>query len=218
MKNPDTICVHPISDDDKLKGSVAVAIFPSAAYNYLDGELRYSGFYSTYNQKRLGEVMANLEQGEWDMAFSSGMAAITTTILSFVQHLDHIIFSRDYLRYLHNFFTCLHMTVVHLKIKKVKMDLSILTKLLFRRHVKQITVISMKHFKKYIGTLIFATAGLCAFTQNPDPSVLDLWNKNDLKFNSPKAGNPLLPGYYADPTIIEENGTFYIYATSDMPS
>ncbi|MEO6289890.1 MAG: PLP-dependent aspartate aminotransferase family protein [Ginsengibacter sp.] len=95
MKNPDTLCVHPISDDDKLKGSVAAAIFPSAAYNYLDGELQYPGFYSTYNQKRLGQVMANLEQGEWGMAFSSGMAAITTSILSFVQHNDHIIFSRD---------------------------------------------------------------------------------------------------------------------------
>ena len=95
MKNQDTLCVHPISDDDKLKGSVAAAIFPSAAYNYLDGELQYPGFYSTYNQKRLGEVMATLEHGAWGMAFSSGMAAITTSILSFVQHNDHIIFSRD---------------------------------------------------------------------------------------------------------------------------
>ena len=95
MKNQDTLCVHPISDDDKLKGSVAAAIFPSAAYNYLDGELQYPGFYSTYNQKRLGEIMANLEHGLWGMAFSSGMAAITTSILSFVQHNDHIIFSRD---------------------------------------------------------------------------------------------------------------------------
>ncbi len=95
MKNPDTLCVHPISDEDKLKGSVATAIFPSAAYNYLDGELQYPGFYSTYNQKRLGQVMANLEQGQWGMAFSSGMAAITTSILSFVQHNDHVIFSRD---------------------------------------------------------------------------------------------------------------------------
>ncbi len=95
MKNTDTLCVHPIADDDNIKGSVTSAIFPSAAYNYLDGELQYPGFYSTYNQKRLGQVMANLEQGEWGMAFSSGMAAITTSILSFVQHNDHIIFSRD---------------------------------------------------------------------------------------------------------------------------
>ena len=28
----------------------------------------------------------------------------------------------------------------------------------------------------------------------------------------------MFPGYYADPTVLENNGTFYIYATSDMPS
>ncbi|MEO9032581.1 MAG: PLP-dependent aspartate aminotransferase family protein [Ginsengibacter sp.] len=95
MKSPDTLCVHPIDDEDKLKGSVTTAIFPSAAYNYMDGELQYPGFYSTYNQKRLGQIMANLEQGNWGMVFSSGMAAITTSILSFLQHNDHIIFSRD---------------------------------------------------------------------------------------------------------------------------
>jgi len=95
MKNTDTLCVHPIIEDDNFSGSVTSVIFPSAAYNYLDGELQYPGFYSTYNQKRLGEIMASLEHGEWGMVFSSGMAAITTSILSFVQHNDHIIFSRD---------------------------------------------------------------------------------------------------------------------------
>lgn len=33
IKNTDTLCVHPISDGDKLKGSVAKAIFPFAVYN-----------------------------------------------------------------------------------------------------------------------------------------------------------------------------------------
>jgi cystathionine beta-lyase len=95
MKNTDTLCVHPINEEDNSRGSVTSVIFPSAAYNYLDGELQYPGFYSTYNQKRLGQIMASLERGEWGMVFSSGMAAITTSILSFVQHDDHIIFSRD---------------------------------------------------------------------------------------------------------------------------
>jgi len=95
MKNTDTLCVHPISAEDNFGGSVTSVIFPSAAYNYLDGELQYPGFYSTYNQKRLGQIMASLERGEWGMVFSSGMAAITTSILSFVQHSNHVIFSRD---------------------------------------------------------------------------------------------------------------------------
>jgi cystathionine beta-lyase/cystathionine gamma-synthase len=95
MKNPDTLCVHPIEGGGDFNGSVTSVIFPSAAYDYLDGELQYPGFYSTYNQKRLGQIMANLEHGDWGMVFSSGMAAITTSILSFVQSNDHIIFSRD---------------------------------------------------------------------------------------------------------------------------
>ena len=76
----------------------------------------------------------------------------------------------------------------------------------------------MEYCKRFVVTLIITAIGFGAFTQNPDPSVLDLWNKNDIKYDSPKARNPLLPGYFADPTIIEDNGTFYIYATSDMPS
>lgn len=35
------------------------------------------------------------------------------------------------------------------------------------------------------------------------------------QWNSPGAGNPLLPGYFADPTIRKFGDTFYIYATTD---
>lgn len=76
----------------------------------------------------------------------------------------------------------------------------------------------MKNCKTYFIFLLSAVIPFSGYAQNSDQSVLNLWNKNDLRYNSPKAGNPLLPGYYADPTIIEENGTFYIYATSDMQS
>ncbi len=76
----------------------------------------------------------------------------------------------------------------------------------------------MKYFKKYFTTLIITMMCFSSFAQNPDTSVLALWNKNDLSFNSPKTRNPVLPGYYADPTIIEDKGTFYIYATSDLTS
>jgi len=96
MKNFETLCVHPLLDEKNPDGSVTSVIFPSAAYNYLDSdELRYPGFYSTYNQKRLGQIIANLERGDWGMVFSSGMAAISTAILSFLAHGDHIILSRD---------------------------------------------------------------------------------------------------------------------------
>lgn len=96
MKKLDTLCVHPIEKSELDQGAVAGAIFPSAAYNYLDGEeLRYPGFYTTYNQTKLGQILANLEKGSWGMVYSSGMAAISTAILSFVQQEEHVVFCRD---------------------------------------------------------------------------------------------------------------------------
>lgn len=35
------------------------------------------------------------------------------------------------------------------------------------------------------------------------------------QWNSPQAGNPLLPGYFADPTVRKFGDTYYIYATTD---
>nr|WP_294894402.1 family 43 glycosylhydrolase [uncultured Pedobacter sp.] len=77
---------------------------------------------------------------------------------------------------------------------------------------------SLKIFKNQLLTAIILAIAFNSFAQNPDQSVINLWTKKDLKFDSPKTGNPLLQGYFADPTIIESKGTFYIYATSDMPS
>lgn len=34
-------------------------------------------------------------------------------------------------------------------------------------------------------------------------------------YNTPGAGNPILPGYFADPTIKKFGDTYYIYATTD---
>lgn len=96
MEDFDTLCVHPLGRDTHPVGSVASPIYPSAAYDYTGIEgLRYPGFYSTYNQQRTGKIIAKLEGGEWGMTLSSGMAAISTAILSFVQQRDHVIFSAD---------------------------------------------------------------------------------------------------------------------------
>jgi cystathionine beta-lyase len=96
MKKLDTICTHPLADYAISESGVTSAVYPSTAYNYLDSEeLLYPGFFSTYNQKRLGEIVARLEDGVWGLAFNSGMAAITTTILSLTKEGDHIIFFNE---------------------------------------------------------------------------------------------------------------------------
>ena len=37
----------------------------------------------------------------------------------------------------------------------------------------------------------------------------------EVKWNTPSAGNPFIPGYFADPTIRKFGDTYYIYATTD---
>ncbi len=39
--------------------------------------------------------------------------------------------------------------------------------------------------------------------------------QEEIKANSPGAGNPILPGYFADPTVKKIDGIYYIYATTD---
>ena len=96
MNNIETNCVHPLPGETNENGAVTAAIYPAVAYDYIDAQkLRYPGFYSTYNQERLGKIICSLEHGEWGMVFSSGMAAITTAILSFLTNGDQIVFSKD---------------------------------------------------------------------------------------------------------------------------
>ena len=94
MQHFETACVHP-TDDKQTSGAVTAPVHTAVAYDYIDQPLQYPGFYSTYNQQRLGQIICNLEQGNWGMVFSSGMAAISTAILSFIKHGEHIIFSKD---------------------------------------------------------------------------------------------------------------------------
>lgn len=95
QENKETICVHPLSEEENFNGAATSGILPSVSYRYLDTELQYPGFYSTYNQKRLGRIMARLEKAAYGMVFSSGMAAITTSILAFLKAGDHIIFLKE---------------------------------------------------------------------------------------------------------------------------
>lgn len=39
--------------------------------------------------------------------------------------------------------------------------------------------------------------------------------EQNTQFNSPGAGNPILPGYFADPTVKKFGDTYYLYATTD---
>ena len=57
--------------------------------------------------------------------------------------------------------------------------------------------------KSLILTTLFAISLSLSAQQNPT------------QWNTPGAGNPFIPGYFADPTIRKFGDTFYIYATTD---
>ncbi len=65
----------------------------------------------------------------------------------------------------------------------------------------------MSHMKKHLKTVLVTTV-LGAFAQVGQAG-------DRLDWNEPNAANPILPGYFADPTIRKFGDTYYIYATTD---
>ncbi len=89
-----TVSVHAGSTGDALYGGVVNPIYPAAAYDYVD-EVRYPRYFNTPNQKAVVEKMVALEQGEDGLLFSSGMAAIMTSMFAILKQGDHVLFQND---------------------------------------------------------------------------------------------------------------------------
>jgi len=88
-----TKCVHS-GDliDDRFKGATS-PIFPSTAYDFIDVEDdRYPRYFNTPNQIALSKKIADLENCEAALLFGSGIAAIFTSLFSFLKSKDHVIF------------------------------------------------------------------------------------------------------------------------------
>ncbi|MGL6159010.1 MAG: family 43 glycosylhydrolase [Microbulbifer sp.] len=58
--------------------------------------------------------------------------------------------------------------------------------------------------------LVLPACAAAAESENAGPNPPGQWD-------APQAGNPFVPGYWADPTIIVHDDTFYIYVTTDGP-
>ena len=88
-----TKCVHS-GDliDDRFKGATS-PIFPSTAYDFIDVEDdKYPRYFNTPNQLALSKKIADLENCEAALLFGSGIAAIFTSLFSFLKSDDHVIF------------------------------------------------------------------------------------------------------------------------------
>jgi cystathionine beta-lyase/cystathionine gamma-synthase len=91
-----TQCVHAGSEGDTVHKGMVTPIYPSSAYDYEDlPETLYPRYFNTPNQKLLVEKLAVLENAEDGLIFSSGMAAILTSVFALMKKGDHAIFQND---------------------------------------------------------------------------------------------------------------------------
>lgn len=86
--------MHAGSHGDPQFGGIVSPIYPSSAIDY-DSDVKYPRYFNTPNHEAVAEKMAALEGGEAGLVFSSGMAAISTSILSVVKAGDHAVFQND---------------------------------------------------------------------------------------------------------------------------
>lgn len=88
-----TQCVHSGTLFDEKTSGVNTPIYNCTSFAYLDTEERiYPRYFNTPNQQALIDKINALEKGEDALIFSSGMAAISTTIYGLLKKGDHIIF------------------------------------------------------------------------------------------------------------------------------
>ena len=82
--------------NQKQSQGVNTPIFTSTANRYRGyDEILYPRNFNTENQNAISDKLCRLEHAEAGMIFSSGTAAITTALFSFLQAGDHALFSQE---------------------------------------------------------------------------------------------------------------------------
>ncbi len=91
-----TVCIHEGEIRDEQFGGAISPIYLASSYPFIDqDEKRYPRYFNTPNQEVIGKKLAALEHAEAALPFSSGMAAISTTLLSFLKQGDHAVFQNE---------------------------------------------------------------------------------------------------------------------------
>ena len=102
----DTQCVHSGTRTDPHTRGLNTPIYTSSSFEYLDTpENVYPRYFNTPNQKAVVQKLCELENAEDGLLFSSGMAAISTAMLSFLNSGDHVVLQKDIYGGTHHFVT-----------------------------------------------------------------------------------------------------------------
>lgn len=107
-KGFNTISIHA-GEDKKVEGAVVQPIFQSATYLEQEGlaynDIKYLRLNNSPNHDSLGKKLAALEHTQSALLCASGMAAVTTAIISICKHGDHIIAQKGLYGGTHHFFS-----------------------------------------------------------------------------------------------------------------
>jgi cystathionine beta-lyase/cystathionine gamma-synthase len=88
----ETACVHSGKYRDSVTRGTNTPIFTSSSFEYLDREeTMYPRYFNTPNQDAVVKKLCVLEGAEDGLLFSSGMAAMSTTVLALAQSGDHVV-------------------------------------------------------------------------------------------------------------------------------
>ncbi len=98
----DSLSVHAGSDPAAFSGAISTPIYHASTFAFPDAERgaaihegEHPGyFYSRIQnptQEAFEKALAILEKGEAAIAFASGIAAISNTLLTFLKHGDHVV-------------------------------------------------------------------------------------------------------------------------------
>lgn len=92
QKGVNTTCTHAGElEDTQFKGAIS-PLYMSTSYAFEDVDIkRYPRYFNTPNQEALCKKLAALEHAETALIFGSGMAAISTGLMAFLQAGDHIV-------------------------------------------------------------------------------------------------------------------------------
>ena len=96
MPSLDTRSIHAGEPDPRIEGAVTLPIFQTATYTHEDPEAspRYVRYNNSPNHEALHEKLAALAQTESALVTASGMAAISSTLLSLLGAGDHLVAPR----------------------------------------------------------------------------------------------------------------------------
>ncbi|MDJ0646033.1 MAG: aminotransferase class I/II-fold pyridoxal phosphate-dependent enzyme [Flavobacteriaceae bacterium] len=95
-KGLNTLCTHVGTVKDEQFGGAVSPIYMASSYPYMNvDKKRYPRYFNTPNQEAVAAKIVALEHAEAGLVFASGMAAISTTLLTFLKKGDHIVLQNE---------------------------------------------------------------------------------------------------------------------------